>query len=130
MSQHSVLFWTIACFQLCGKSLEPFPVSRYNCPCAQARSTKFSEFCVEELNCPVHSPDLNPIEHLCDELKHQLRARPYHPTSVLDLTNVLVAELEQIPAARFPKILWKAEDWRLLQPHNNAHGLTCSAITL
>lgn len=33
--------------------------------------------------------DLNPTEHLCDELDHWLWARPLHPTSVPDITNTL-----------------------------------------
>ncbi|KAK3562531.1 hypothetical protein QTP86_000548 [Hemibagrus guttatus] len=43
------------------------------------------------------SPDLNPIEHLWDELERRLRARPSHPTSVPDLTNVLLEERSEIP---------------------------------
>ncbi|MCJ8748914.1 hypothetical protein PDJAM_G00170120 [Pangasius djambal] len=35
---------------------------------------------VEELECPAQSPDLNPTEHLCDELEHRLNPRPpRHP---------------------------------------------------
>ncbi|MCI4389300.1 hypothetical protein PGIGA_G00096420 [Pangasianodon gigas] len=33
---------------------------------------------VEELECPAQSPDLNPTEHLWDELEHQLNPRPPH----------------------------------------------------
>lgn len=47
--------------------------------------------------------DLNPIQHLRDELK--CRVRPYQPTSVLDLTSALAAECEQIPAARFQDLM-------------------------
>jgi phage regulator Rha-like protein len=51
---------------------------------------------VEELGWPAQSPDLNPIEHLWDELEHRLRARPNRPKSELDLTNALVAEWKQV----------------------------------
>ncbi|KAK3538120.1 hypothetical protein QTP70_030160 [Hemibagrus guttatus] len=43
------------------------------------------------------SPDLNLIEHIWDELERRLRARPSHPTSVPDLTNVLLEERSEIP---------------------------------
>ena len=56
-----------------------------------------SEFGVEELDWPTHSPDLNPIEHLCDELEWGLRSRLSHSTSVPDLTNVLLEEWSNIP---------------------------------
>ena len=51
------------------------------------------------LDWPAQSPDLNPIEHLWDELERQLQARPNLPTSVPNLTNALVAEWKQVPAA-------------------------------
>ena len=52
----------------------------------------------------VEEPNLNPIEHLWDELERRLRARPNRPTSVPDLTNVLMAEWKQVPAAMFQKL--------------------------
>ncbi|MCJ8739026.1 hypothetical protein PDJAM_G00042420 [Pangasius djambal] len=33
---------------------------------------------VEELECPAQSPDLNPTEHLWDELEHRMHPRPPH----------------------------------------------------
>ena len=60
---------------------------------------------VEELDLLAQSPDLNPIEHLWDELDHRLRARPNCPTSVPDLTNALVAEWKQVPAAMFQHLV-------------------------
>ena len=60
---------------------------------------------VEDLDWPASSPDLNPIKHLWDELEHQLRARPNRPTSVLDLTNAVVAEWKQIPTAMFQHLV-------------------------
>ena len=56
-----------------------------------------SEFVVEELDRPAQSPDLNPIEHLWDELQQRLLARHSRPTSVPDLTNVLLEEWSNIP---------------------------------
>ena len=53
---------------------------------------------VEEFVWSAQSPDLNPIEHLWDELEHRLRARPNCPTSVPDLTN---ADWKQVTPAMF-----------------------------
>ena len=49
---------------------------------------------MDELDWSEQSPDLNLIEDLWDELEQRLRTRPSGPTSVFDLTNVL---LEEIP---------------------------------
>ena len=61
----------------------------------------FVEIGVEELDWPAQSPALNPIKHLWDDLERRLRSRPNRPTSVPDLTNALVAEGNQVPAAMF-----------------------------
>ena len=63
------------------------------------------EIGVEELEWPSQSPDLNPNEHLWDELEHRLRARANRPTSVPDLTNALVAEWKQVPTAMFQHLV-------------------------
>ena len=53
----------------------------------------------------AQSADLNPIEHLWDELERRLRARPYRPTSEPNRTNAIVAEWRQVPAAMFQHLL-------------------------
>ena len=61
---------------LCGRS---FPVQHD--PVHKKRSTKkwFVEFGVEELDWPAQIPELNPIEHLWDELECRPQTRPTVP---------------------------------------------------
>jgi hypothetical protein len=95
---------TILGFQLCGNSLGKAVFQFDHVPVYKARSIQkwFVEIGVEELDWPAESPDLNPTEHLWDELESLLRAMPNLPTSVPDLTNALVAEWKQVPSAMFP----------------------------
>ena len=67
----------------------PFLFQHDCAPVHKARFIKtwLREFGVDELDWPTQSPDLNPIEHLGDELERRLRARPSRPTSVCDLIN-------------------------------------------
>ena len=61
----------------------PFPVPTLLHQCTkQLHKDMMREFGVDELDWPAQCPDLNPIEHLWDELGRRLRARPSRPTSV------------------------------------------------
>ncbi|KAI4879423.1 hypothetical protein NFI96_002473 [Prochilodus magdalenae] len=86
----------------------PFLFQHDRTPVHRASSIKtwMSESGVEELDWPAQSPDLHPIEHLWDGLGWRLRARPSRPTSVSDLTNVLLEEWSGIPINTFPT-LWR-----------------------
>ncbi|KAI4886890.1 hypothetical protein NFI96_010503 [Prochilodus magdalenae] len=81
----------------------PFLFQHDRTPVHRASSIKtwMSESGVEELDRPAQSPDLNPIEHLWDGLERRLRARPSRPTSVSDLTDVLLEEWSGIPISTF-----------------------------
>lgn len=60
-----------------------------------------SQFGVDRpLECSAQSSDLEPIQHLWDELECGLWAGPDHPSSELDFTNALMAKAKQIPAAK------------------------------
>ena len=81
----------------------PFLFQHYNALVRIARSIQkwFVEISVEELDWPAQSHDLDPIEHLWDELE----ARPNCPTSVPNLTTDLVAEWKQVPSAMFQHLV-------------------------
>ncbi|KAI4885937.1 hypothetical protein NFI96_011058 [Prochilodus magdalenae] len=87
----------------------PFLFQHDRTPVHRASSIKTwrSESGVEELDWPAQSPDLHPTEHLWDGLEWRLRARPSRPTSVSDLTDVLLEEWSEIPISTF-LTLWKA----------------------
>ena len=61
----------------------PFLFQHDNAPMHKGRSIQkwFVEIGVEELDWPVQNPELNPSEHLWDELECPLRASPNCPTS-------------------------------------------------
>lgn len=92
------------CFQLCGNSLEK-TFFRINITqlCAQSRV----QFGGEDHDWPTQCPDLNPVQHLWDEVEHHLQGGRYCRTSVLELSNVFVDERKQISAARC-RIFWNS----------------------
>lgn len=67
-----------------------------NAPCHKSAVTMrwFKDNCVDLLEWPAQSPDLNPIEHLWANLKRKIRER--HIKSKTDLKNVLVQEWNSI----------------------------------
>jgi hypothetical protein len=85
----------------------PFLLQHDNAPVHKVRSIQkwFIKISWEELDWPEQIPNLNPIEHLWDELERRLRARPNRPTSVANFTNVLAAEWKQVPAAMFQHLV-------------------------
>uniref|UniRef100_A0AAZ3PX08 Tc1-like transposase DDE domain-containing protein n=1 Tax=Oncorhynchus tshawytscha TaxID=74940 RepID=A0AAZ3PX08_ONCTS len=87
---------------------DPFLFQHDNDPVHKVRSIQkwFLEISVEELDWSAQSPDLNPIEHLL-RCNWNADCEPglIAPTSVPDLTNALVAEWKQVPAAMFQHLV-------------------------
>jgi DDE superfamily endonuclease len=57
----------------------------------------FEDNGIQVLSWPAQSPDLNPIEHLWDYLKHQLHKYDTSPHGVHELWDRLVEEWNEIP---------------------------------
>jgi hypothetical protein len=74
-----------------------------NSPCHKSRSVRewFSNSKVLEMDWPAQSPDLNPIEHLWDELECRLCSRPQRPTLLTVLATGLQEEWGAIPPETF-----------------------------
>ena len=54
---------------------------------------------------PSQSPDLNPIEHLWNELSRRLKKRPTHPKNKDELENCLREEWQQIPREKYLRLI-------------------------
>ena len=54
---------------------------------------------------PAKSPNLNPFEHLWDNLDQRVRRRPIPPLNVVKLRQVLIQELDSIPQAEINTLI-------------------------
>ena len=69
----------------------------------QAVQRLLEESNIRRIDWPARSPDLNPIEHLWDELGRRVRQRG--PTSIAQLASVLKEEWEAIPQQRIRHLI-------------------------
>lgn len=85
----------------------PFHYQHDNAPVHKAKviTEWFEEMGVDEVEWPAQSPDLNPIEHLWDELERRLKARPNRPKNTKELFVMLKEEWNQIPAETYRKLV-------------------------
>ncbi|GFV40020.1 transposable element Tc1 transposase [Trichonephila clavipes] len=67
--------------------------------------TCFDEMGVQKLDWPSQSPNLNPIEHICDELERRLRSQPNRPSSLQALTSAVMDAWKAIPMFPYQKLV-------------------------
>ena len=72
---------------------------------AHVVSEYLDEFGLPRLEWPACSPDLNPIEHLWDQLKRAVRRRPVQPQTLQDLRLALTKEYQAISQERISNLI-------------------------
>ena len=60
---------------------------------------------VERMDWPALSPDLNPIEHLWDQLGRAVRCRVTNRTTLADLQHILIKEWDAIPQQKVARLV-------------------------
>ena len=60
---------------------------------------------ITRMDWPARSPDLNPIEHMWNELQIRLSARQVQPKSLQELGVILVQEWNNIPQKSIRKLI-------------------------
>lgn len=60
---------------------------------------------IQTMDWPARSSDLNPIEHLWDELKRKVRARNPAPATKSQLLAALIEEWESVPQEPVKRII-------------------------
>lgn len=77
---------------------------------ARAHTTGIVHGYLQEVGIPVmqwpaRSPDLNPIEHLWDQLKRKVRSRDPAPTTLQELQDAVIEEWDSIPQEEVLKLV-------------------------
>ena len=84
-----------------------FVLMHDNARCHTAAATQrfLEEVGIETMAWPALSPDMNPIEHLWDEVKRRVRAREQGPNNIAELKIALEEEWEAIPQGLVKKLI-------------------------
>lgn len=86
---------------------ENFVLMHDNARCHTSRVTQqfLNEVNVQVMSWPALSPDINPIEHLWDQLKRRVRSRNPVPTTINELRVALLEEWDGIPQDIIKKLI-------------------------
>ncbi|CAG9133287.1 unnamed protein product [Plutella xylostella] len=103
---------------------EDFVLMHDNARCHTARVSRqfLREKELRTMDWPALSPDLNPIEHLWDELKRRVRARNPVPASVDELKTALLEEWDGIPQETVKKLIRYKENINMLTQAPSQRG--------
>lgn len=75
------------------------------CHTARAVTDYLNEVGIQVLPWPARSPDLNPIEHVWDNLKRRVRVRVPAPTTLGELKTAVIEEWHNIPQSDIQDIM-------------------------
>lgn len=86
---------------------ENFKLMHDNARCHSAATTRqyLNEVGIRTMEWPALSPDLNPIEHVWDELKRRVRKRDPPPATIERLKSALIEEWQDISQEDIKKII-------------------------
>ena len=60
---------------------------------------------IVRMDWPACSPDLNPIEHVCNMLQVEILRRPVQATTLVELENVLIEERNNLEKAAIQRLI-------------------------
>ncbi|GFY12394.1 transposable element Tcb1 transposase [Trichonephila clavipes] len=85
----------------------PFLFHQDNCSIHTSRLAQawFDEMGVLKLDWPSQSPDLNPIQHLWDEIERRLCSQPNRPSSLQVLTSTVMDAWKAVPMVTYQKLV-------------------------
>jgi hypothetical protein len=77
---------------------------------------------------PALSPDLNPIEHVWDQLDRRVRKRRNPPLTIQEVTQALIEEWESIPQESLRRLVRsmprRCEGIHSIKPHQSTENPT------